>query len=172
MSSNKDTPDVWAAFISGKTTLIPTDFWLDDMSIESLAAKGNVDDYCNLAILIFAWIVNLRAISSKEKESRSISAAVSNLWDEFQKWYRLRPEEVCPLLKNSSSPSRVFPTIVYTRSSSSKLLVSLNMLNSFSSQMTIVCGNTFYHAGSILLLQTGMLPQSRSSASDSVVSID
>ncbi|KAH2132806.1 hypothetical protein KXV68_000439, partial [Aspergillus fumigatus] len=48
--------DVWAAFISGKTTLIPTDFWLDDMSVESIAAGGDVDDYCNLAILIFAKI--------------------------------------------------------------------------------------------------------------------
>lgn len=37
--------------------------------------------------------------------------------------------------------------------------------------MTIVCGNTFYHAGSILLLQTGLLPQNISPFSDSVVSI-
>lgn len=37
--------------------------------------------------------------------------------------------------------------------------------------MTIVCGNIFYHAGSILLLQTGLLPQNISPFSDSVVSI-
>ncbi|QMW28634.1 hypothetical protein G4B84_003923 [Aspergillus flavus NRRL3357] len=53
--------DVWAAFISGKTTLIPTDFWLDDTSIESLATERDVDDYCNLAIFIFAQIVNMLA---------------------------------------------------------------------------------------------------------------
>ncbi|KJK65498.1 specific transcription factor domain protein [Aspergillus parasiticus SU-1] len=51
--------DVWAAFISGKTTLIPTDFWLDDTSIESLATERDVDDYCNLAIFIFAQVVNI-----------------------------------------------------------------------------------------------------------------
>lgn len=101
------------------------------MSVESLAAKGNVDDYCNLAILIFAQIVNLRAISSRERESQFTSTAVSNLWDEFQKRYRLRPEEVRPLFRDFSSPSRVFPTVLYTRSSSSELLAPLNALISF-----------------------------------------
>ncbi|RAK97986.1 uncharacterized protein BO80DRAFT_495962 [Aspergillus ibericus CBS 121593] len=79
--------DVWAAFVSEKTTLIPTDFWLDDMSIESVAAKGDVDEYCNLANLIFAKIVNLRATGYH-------ATAVRSLWDELQTWYHLRPQSV------------------------------------------------------------------------------
>ncbi|PYI09799.1 hypothetical protein BO78DRAFT_22899 [Aspergillus sclerotiicarbonarius CBS 121057] len=127
--------DVWAAFVSGKTTLIPTDFWIDDMSIESVAAKGNLDDYCNLTNLIFAEIVNLRAAGCHENGATS----VWSLWNELQTWYRLRPQDVCPLLRDHSSPGKVFPTILYSRSSS-------------------ICGNTFYHTGCILLLQTGVLP--------------
>lgn len=99
--------------------LIPTDFWLDDMSIESVAAKGNVDDYCNLAILIFAQIVDVLA-DSHDENSRSMRIdSMSKLWDELQKWHRRRPEEVCPLLRDFPQ-SRAFPTVILSRSSSSE----------------------------------------------------
>ncbi|PWY96194.1 hypothetical protein BO94DRAFT_2233 [Aspergillus sclerotioniger CBS 115572] len=130
--------DVWAAFISGNSTLIPTDFWIDNMSFESVAAKGNVDDYCNMANVIFAKIVNLLAAGYHEKRYYTALATVSNLWSELQAWCRLRPKDVCPLLRDHS-PGQVSPTVLYSRSSS-------------------ICGNTFYHAGCILLLQTGILP--------------
>lgn len=110
--------DVWAAFISGKTTLIPTHFWVDDMSIKSVMTKGNVDDYCNLAILIFAEIINL--LHTDKGYRPALATSVSSLWDELQKWYQLRPQEVCPLLRDSLASSKVFPTIVYTHASSSE----------------------------------------------------
>jgi hypothetical protein len=51
--------DVWAAFILNQTTLIPTDSWVDVDSLVSGAAKGDTDNYCNLAILIFGRIINV-----------------------------------------------------------------------------------------------------------------
>ncbi|KAK6832795.1 hypothetical protein RU639_004023 [Aspergillus parasiticus] len=140
--------DVWAAFISGKTTLIPTDFWLDDTSIESLATERDVDDYCNLAIFIFAQVVNMLAVPrfGTKKAGSTLAVSVSRLWGELQKWYRLRPQEVCPLLRDSCLPPRVFPAVIYTSASA-------------------ICGNTFYHTGSMLLLQTGLIPQSEISSS-------
>jgi len=88
------------------------------MSIESVMTKGNVDDYCNLAILIFAQIINL--LHTDEGYRPALATSVSSLWDELQKWCRLRPQEVCPLLRDSSLSSSVFPTIVYTHVSSSE----------------------------------------------------
>ncbi|KAL4959555.1 Zn(II)2Cys6 transcription factor [Aspergillus stella-maris] len=132
--------DIWAAFITGKTTLIPTDFWLDDTSIESVRDQGNIDDYCNLPILLFAKIVNLLSANSADinYDNRPVPAFLApSVWDELQKWYQLRPPEVCPLLEDFPS-SKVFPTILLSRSSS-------------------ICGNTFYHTGCILLLQTGLV---------------
>ncbi|KAI9929559.1 hypothetical protein ASPWEDRAFT_172784 [Aspergillus wentii DTO 134E9] len=122
--------DVWAAFTSGKTTLIPTDFWVDDQSIGSASARGNIDDYCNLAILIFAEIVNVLA-------THQGTSARLKLWEQLQEWRRLRPKEAYPLLTSSTTLSTPFPSVVYTTSSA-------------------ICGNTFYHTGCILLLQTGI----------------
>ncbi|KAE8383152.1 hypothetical protein BDV26DRAFT_252211 [Aspergillus bertholletiae] len=134
--------DVWAAFISRKTTLIPTDFWLNDASIESLATKGDVDDYCNLVIFIFAQIVNMLAAPEfgTTETGPTFAAPVSRLWEELQSWYRLRPQEVCPILRDSCPPPRVFPAVIYTCASA-------------------ICGNTFYHTGCMLLLQTGLVPE-------------
>ncbi|KAL2816078.1 fungal-specific transcription factor domain-containing protein [Aspergillus granulosus] len=129
--------DVWAAFVSGKTTLIPTNFWLDNMSITSVAGQGDVDDYCNLANLIFAEIVNLLAsVAQEDAQDTTSTASISVLWEKLQDWRRLRPPEVKPLLRNPPTSMRPFPDILYSRSST-------------------ICGNTFYHAGCILLLQTG-----------------
>ncbi|KAL4879945.1 hypothetical protein BJY04DRAFT_208417 [Aspergillus karnatakaensis] len=131
--------DVWAAFIAGKTTLIPTDFWLDDTAISSVRAKGTVDDYCNLTIFIFAKIVNLLSLAGADdaEYGPTFGHSLSGLWDDLQEWYQERPPEVRPLLRVESSSSKVFPTIPL-------------------SQPSPICGNTFYHAGCILLLQTLM----------------
>ncbi|CBF82226.1 Zn(II)2Cys6 transcription factor [Aspergillus nidulans FGSC A4] len=131
--------DVWAAFISGKRLLIPTDSWVDNSSIPLVAANGTLDDYCNLAILVFARIVNLLADAQlSNRDSDPAYSSVGKLWDELQEWWRLRPKEACPLLREPSTATNPFPTAVFSRSSS-------------------ICGNTFYHAGSILLLQSGCL---------------
>ncbi|PYI24790.1 hypothetical protein BO99DRAFT_469894 [Aspergillus violaceofuscus CBS 115571] len=127
--------DVWAAFVTRKMTLIPAHFWMNDISLESLAAKGKVDDYCNMANLIFAKIINLLA-SSFGRNNVDLGESVAALWDEMQDWYRLRPPDVHPLLRQDPSPGSVLPTILHARTSA-------------------ICGNTYYHAGSILLLQTG-----------------
>ncbi|KAJ5087174.1 Zn(II)2Cys6 transcription factor [Penicillium angulare] len=88
--------DVWAAFISGQTTLIPTDSWVDDSSISSVAAKGNIDDYCNLAILIFAQIVNLLGHAGPDDKEHDpfFNFSVARLWGELQDWWQLRPREL------------------------------------------------------------------------------
>ncbi|KAJ5274134.1 hypothetical protein N7497_012456 [Penicillium chrysogenum] len=134
--------DVWAAFISGKATLIPTESWVDDMSIGSVLAKGDLDDYCNLAHLIFAKIVNVLATFQnygRTTRAAMLEAPLCGLWDAMQEWYRLRPADVCPVLRDFP-PSRVFPDVLHARSSPN-------------------CGNTFYHAGCMLLLQTGLVTQ-------------
>ncbi|KAL3459148.1 hypothetical protein BJX64DRAFT_207545 [Aspergillus heterothallicus] len=131
--------DTWAAFVSRKTTLIPTNFWMDDILIPSVASSGNVDDYCNLANLIFAELVNL--LNSyplqEDRHGGTKAASILLLWEKLREWRRLRLREVQPLLRNSSALSGVYPEVLYSRSSS-------------------ICGNTFYHAGSLLILQTSI----------------
>ncbi|GKZ25739.1 hypothetical protein AbraCBS73388_001548 [Aspergillus brasiliensis] len=86
---------VWAAFISGKRLLIPTDSWVDNSSIPWVAANGTLDDYCNLAILVFARIVNFLAdarLCHRDSDPAYYSS-VGKLWDELQEWWRLRPNE-------------------------------------------------------------------------------
>ncbi|RAH67339.1 uncharacterized protein BO66DRAFT_441299 [Aspergillus aculeatinus CBS 121060] len=119
-------------------TLIPAHFWMNDMSLASLAAKGKVDDYCNMANLILAKIVNLLANSAGHSEI-DLGESVAALWNEMQRWYRLRPPDVYPLLRQEPCPGTVSPTVLHARTSA-------------------ICGNTYYHAGSILLLQTGAVP--------------
>ncbi|KAJ9491396.1 hypothetical protein VN97_g1851 [Penicillium thymicola] len=134
--------DVWAAFNSGKATLIPTESWVDNMCIDYVLANGDLDDYCNLANLIFAKIVNILSTSQqsrKEMRTAGLQVSICTLWDEMQKWYQLRPSEVCPLLRDFA-PTKVFPEALYIRSAPN-------------------CGNTFYHSGCMLLLQTGLVTQ-------------
>lgn len=115
--------DVWAAFISCKRLLIPTDSWVDNSSISWVAANGTLDDYCNLAILVFARIVNLLADAQLcHRDSDSVYySSVKNLWDELQEWWRLRPKEVCPLLRETPMGTNPFPAVIFSRSSSSML---------------------------------------------------
>ncbi|RAH47725.1 Zn(II)2Cys6 transcription factor [Aspergillus brunneoviolaceus CBS 621.78] len=111
--------DVWAAFVTRKTTLIPAHFWMNDMSLESLAAKGKVDDYCNMANLIFAKIVNCLARCVGHSKI-DLGESVAALWDEMQRWYRLRPPDVHPLLRQEPCPGTVFPTVLHARTSASE----------------------------------------------------
>ncbi|KAE8336239.1 hypothetical protein BDV24DRAFT_178648 [Aspergillus arachidicola] len=131
--------DIWAAFCSGKTTLIPTAFWMDDMSIMSAAADGEIDNYCNLAILVFVKIVNLLATFSLSNRIPELEprASMTVLWNELQEW-------------SDCTPSNTLPNVVFTQSSSG-------------------CGNTSYHAGSILLLQAGLLTTTVQARSPRVV---
>lgn len=113
--------DVWAAFIINQTTLIPTNSWVTDDSLELAAAKNDIDDYCNLAILMFARIINLlnthRRMSAMPS---SFSDAVEQAWTELQRWRLLRPDRVKPFLRDDTSNERTFPTIVFSHSASSE----------------------------------------------------
>ncbi|KAH7390019.1 hypothetical protein BKA66DRAFT_489547 [Pyrenochaeta sp. MPI-SDFR-AT-0127] len=129
--------DVWAAFMIGEETLMPTDHWVDDNVVHSVAATGTIDAYCNLTTLIFAKVANFIAENQKRSDNLTNEALTINaLWHELQEWRSHRPKEVLPLLRVKVPRKGPFQTILYSHSSS-------------------ICGNTFYHAGSILLLQTG-----------------
>ncbi|ENH62371.1 hypothetical protein FOC1_g10015348 [Fusarium oxysporum f. sp. cubense race 1] len=106
--------NVWAAFLMNQTTLIPTDSWVDQDSLFLVAEKGDPDDYCNLAILIFAKIINV--LNGEDSAGvTSITgprAKVQALWEELQRWRCWRPQSVKPLLRVSASDKGPFPTIV------------------------------------------------------------
>ncbi|KAF3002346.1 hypothetical protein E8E14_007193 [Neopestalotiopsis sp. 37M] len=51
--------DIWAAFLMNQATLIPTESWVVEESLEAATTRDNIDDYCNLAILMFARLTNL-----------------------------------------------------------------------------------------------------------------
>ncbi|EGU80412.1 hypothetical protein FOXB_09061 [Fusarium oxysporum f. sp. conglutinans Fo5176] len=108
--------DVWAAFLMNQTTLIPTDSWVDQDSLFLVAEKGDPDDYCNLAILIFAKIINV--LNGEDSAGvASITgprAKVQALWEELQRWRCWRPQSVKPLLRVSASDKGPFPTIVFS----------------------------------------------------------
>ncbi|KLP09771.1 Uncharacterized protein LW94_4811 [Fusarium fujikuroi] len=134
---------VWAAFLMNQTTLIPTDSWVDQDSLFLVSEKGDPDDYCNLAILIFAKIINVLngEDSAGVSSTNGHRAKVQALWEELQRWRCWRPQSVKPLLRVGKSDNGPFPTIVFALCAS-------------------VCGNTFYHAGSILLLQSELVTPS------------
>ncbi|KAH7112013.1 putative Zn(II)2Cys6 transcription factor [Dactylonectria macrodidyma] len=136
--------DIWAAFIIEETTLIPTEFWVKNDSVLSVAATGDIDDYCNLAILVFAKSVNMLASNSSSGTSGSRrNKMADSLWDYIQQWRDNRPTEVQPLLRAHSRVSGPFPVTTFTRSAA-------------------ICGNTFYHACAILLLHMGLVSHSSS----------
>ncbi|CAN9429777.1 unnamed protein product [Alternaria alternata] len=68
-------------------------------------------------------------------EMMASNSDVQELWSELQDWRQYRPTQVLPLIRTEAHQRSPFPIVVHTDSSS-------------------VCGNTFYHAGAILLLQT------------------
>ncbi|KAJ4157736.1 hypothetical protein NW754_009385 [Fusarium falciforme] len=134
--------DVWAAFILNQTTLIPTDSWVEDDSLAVVAARGNTDDYCNFSILIFARIINLLNASG-DSSSAELREKAQASWEELQRWRRWRQQSAKPLMRVDAGNKNPFPTIVFASSAS-------------------ICGNTFYHTGSILLLQSGLVPATSS----------
>ncbi|KAJ0273893.1 hypothetical protein CBS470a_012046 [Colletotrichum nupharicola] len=116
------TSDVWAAFIMEQSTLIPTDSWVQDESVASVAAKNDLDDYCNLAILIFAKIVNVTGpiLQNAALSSSEVAPIVNDLWNELQAWLSYRPKDALPLMSAGPTRSNPFPTVVFATSSPSK----------------------------------------------------
>ncbi|RSM13560.1 hypothetical protein CDV31_005730 [Fusarium ambrosium] len=139
---------VWAAFILNQTTLIPTDSWVEEDSLAVVTARGNTDDYCNFAILIFARIINLLNASNGPSSTEMRQKAQAS-WKELQRWRRWRQQSVKPLMRVDAENKGPFPMIVFALSAS-------------------ICGNTFYHAGSILLLQSGLISATSSNDEERV----
>lgn len=114
-------PDIWAAFIVGEKTLMPTEFWVDDHLVESVAAKGQLDAYCNLATLIFAKIINFLADYQQRPGAPAGDVeTINSLWAEMQAWRDHRLKESLPLFRGGSSKQSPFDTIIFTQPSSSK----------------------------------------------------
>ncbi|EEU45707.1 uncharacterized protein NECHADRAFT_80852 [Fusarium vanettenii 77-13-4] len=134
--------DVWAAFILNQTTLIPTDSWVEADSLAEVAARGNTDDYCNFSILVFARIINLLNAGGDSSSAEWRDKAQAS-WEELQQWRRWHQQSAKPLMRVDAGNKNPFPTIVFALSAS-------------------ICGNTFYHTGSILLLQSGLVPATSS----------
>jgi hypothetical protein len=108
--------DIWAAFILGQTTLISTETWVQDDVIESVATTGNLDDYCNLSILMFAKVINLLAPAREYPPS---PGEVRKLWDQLQLWRDMRPPSALPLIA-FTEPDQPFPAAIYAASASGK----------------------------------------------------
>uniref|UniRef100_A0A0D2XFK0 Zn(2)-C6 fungal-type domain-containing protein n=1 Tax=Fusarium oxysporum (strain Fo5176) TaxID=660025 RepID=A0A0D2XFK0_FUSOF len=89
--------------------------WVDQDSLFLVAEKGDPDDYCNLAILIFAKIINVLngEDSAGVTSITGPKAKVQALWEELQRWRCWRPQSVKPLLRVSASDKGPFPTIVF-----------------------------------------------------------
>lgn len=154
-SESNRKKDVWAAFNLGQTTLIPTGSWVHDESVESVAAKGDLDDYCNLTLLSFARALNLLNEGNVASRSRghSFGESARRLWAGLQLWRRLRPPRARELLRREGGRGAPFPTLVYTHSSASKCGIQRERFG-VGAYCVAVCGNTFYHAACILLFQT------------------
>ncbi|KAB8263785.1 hypothetical protein BDV32DRAFT_161398 [Aspergillus pseudonomiae] len=90
------------------------------------------------------WAFARIAVLSNRMPEPELRRSMAAPWNELQEWYRLRPKQVYPLLRSECTPSNTLSNIVFTQSSSARYF-------------TDVCGNTFYHASSILLLQEGLI---------------
>lgn len=110
---------MWAAFILNQTTLIPTDSWVEEDSLAVVASRGNTDDYCNFAILIFARIINLLNANT-DSSSAELREEAQASWEELQQWRRWRQQSAKPLMRVDAGSKNPFPTIVFASSASSK----------------------------------------------------
>ncbi|KFY09445.1 hypothetical protein V491_08172 [Pseudogymnoascus sp. VKM F-3775] len=125
--------DIWAAYFSGRSTLIPIEIW--KVIPPGLPHAPIQDTYSNLAIWITARIIN--ELSRQSADINEIT--LQNLWAELQVWVIERPIGVRCAMEVEASGDFAFPTILFSNSSA-------------------VCGNMYYHTGCILLLATGKIP--------------
>lgn len=154
----------------GEETLMATEHWVDDSSVPSVATSGTIDAYCNLATLMFAKITNLMAeIREKPGSVADRASKSATLWRELQEWRECRPREALPLRRTDTLQKSPFQTILYTHSSSS--MIKMTMCLIWYLLLVVVCGNTFYHAGSILLLETGNVCEGKSETDINEVSV-
>lgn len=131
---------------------------MNNDSVASIAEKGDIDDYCNLSTLLCARIVNFLTTFQRSTPTFNLESYETSqkLWCELQEWRKLRPQTLCPLLRAGPTSGSPFPSVTYAQSSSGTLKKSFYGTLCHLTLVT-VCGNIFYHAGSILLLGSGLL---------------
>lgn len=99
---------------------------LDD-SLELAGVKENIDDYCNLAILLVSRIINLLNTTRRPPVApeSGFSYLVNKARTELQQWRRLRPRRARALLRHEPTNGDPFPAVVYTQNSSSMILSTM-----------------------------------------------
>jgi hypothetical protein len=113
--------DLWAAFLLRKSTLIPTNIWVNDESLERAAALDSSDDYCNLSTLIFARVVNCLSGDVHPDSGAEPVHECQELWFRLQQWWTLRPKRIRHLYHSKPTALNPFPLIIFSQTSSSKL---------------------------------------------------
>ncbi|RDW63413.1 hypothetical protein BP6252_10958 [Coleophoma cylindrospora] len=100
--------DIWAAYLSGRSTLISPETWI---TVQGKALHAPIQDsYSNQAISITARIIDELSkgpVGMNEDMLRS-------LWAELQIWIIERPPSVRCIMEVEASGDSVFPTILFS----------------------------------------------------------
>lgn len=110
--------DIWASFLTSQASLIPSDQWIDS-TYASDESVPLVDRYANMAIVLFANVVNYYSTSAAVSEKATRSAEV--LWGELQEWYSKRPRVARPMISAPAGEATVFPVVVFGTPSASMI---------------------------------------------------
>lgn len=122
--------DIWAAYLTKQTTLIPTDLWIPRNYTTQEATVPLQDRYSNKAIWIFARIINeLSEVGERGRETiiqtqnRPLSTEVLvNLWKELKLWRDQCPMSVKPLIELPPAEGDAFPMIIFGNQSAGKCI--------------------------------------------------
>ncbi|CZR66681.1 uncharacterized protein PAC_16582 [Phialocephala subalpina] len=128
--------DIWMAYSTKGKTFLPPDVWFGDTPDWNFTPLQ--DSYSNRAIRIFARIVDLL---SEVRDSSQDPGRVRTFWSTLQTWNLERPEALKPIVEVDLPGNAPISTIIFSNASA-------------------VCGNVFFHAGCILLLETGYVEPS------------
>ncbi|KAM3073879.1 hypothetical protein ACMFMG_008497 [Clarireedia jacksonii] len=123
---------MWMAYLTRRMTLIPPETW--DVILNTVSHIHPQDIYCNRAIWITARVINEL---SKEPDYDN-EKSLQGLWDELQEWIVERPDNVRRFMEVDTGGESAYTTILFSNSPA-------------------ICGNMYFHIGSILLLATGKI---------------
>lgn len=144
--------DIWASYLLKDKTLIAPESWTDGWSATYLRCSGALEDYCNLSTLVLANVANLLATGFPHVEEPGGASKANSLWLDLQGWYKHRPRELLPLMREGVTRGNPFPTTLLAGDSS-------------------IYAHTMYHAGCILLLRDGWLPSDPAEQSADVLDV-
>ncbi|TGO71649.1 hypothetical protein BELL_0546g00050 [Botrytis elliptica] len=125
-TNNFLTYDIWIAYASGRSTLIPLDKWrvAHDEALHGL----NQDTYSNRAIFITARIVN-----ELSRDPVALSETnLRNLWAELQTWVVERPQNVRCIIEVEASGDSPFPIILFSNTAAGmeSFIIAYNFIGS------------------------------------------